>query len=171
MNTTSVAGSGPTSRQSQRRQLSRLVLRAARVAPAPVVAHLERWAKMSSYESTWWSLELPVGWSGEEDDGCHTILPTQGVGAFQVSVYRKEEGVTDDDLREFAGDIPLHALRVGEFTGFRTRLSDGDTFWIKWWLRADHAMLHASYNCRLSERSEGEERVVDQIVDSLALVR
>src|SRR5215204_2008169 len=35
----------PTRRQSQRPWLSRLVLRAARAAPATVVAHLERWAK------------------------------------------------------------------------------------------------------------------------------
>jgi len=32
-------------RWSQRPQLSRIVLRAARSAPAAVVAHLERWAK------------------------------------------------------------------------------------------------------------------------------
>src|SRR5688500_13057818 len=36
---------GLTRRQSQRPWLSRLVLRAARDAPATVVAHLERWAK------------------------------------------------------------------------------------------------------------------------------
>jgi hypothetical protein len=36
---------GLTRRQSQRPWLSRLVLRAARAAPATVVAHLERWAK------------------------------------------------------------------------------------------------------------------------------
>src|SRR3954468_8187427 len=35
----------PTRRQSQRPWLSRSVLRAARLAPATVVAHLERWAK------------------------------------------------------------------------------------------------------------------------------
>ena len=38
----------PTRRQSQRPWLSRLVLRAARVAPATVVAHLERSAKKSA---------------------------------------------------------------------------------------------------------------------------
>jgi hypothetical protein len=37
-----------TSRQSQRPQPSRLVLRAARAAPATVVAHLELWAKFGS---------------------------------------------------------------------------------------------------------------------------
>src|SRR5687767_4173550 len=37
--------SGLTRRQSQRPWLSRLVLRAARAAPATVVAHLERWAE------------------------------------------------------------------------------------------------------------------------------
>src|SRR5687767_10241019 len=48
MPTTSGGGArrrSPTRRQSQRPGLSRLVLRAARAAPAPVVAHLERWAK------------------------------------------------------------------------------------------------------------------------------
>jgi hypothetical protein len=40
---------------------------------------------------------------------------------------RKDETVTDDDLREFAGEIPLGAVSLGRLTGFRTRFSEDDT--------------------------------------------
>ena len=62
------------------------------------------------HESTDWSLELPDGWSHEFGDDCTTFERPQGVGAFQVSSYRRDGPVPDDDLREFAGDIPLAAV-------------------------------------------------------------
>ena len=62
------------------------------------------------YESTYWSLEDPEGWTHESDDVCTTFTHPQGGGAFQVSSYRADEAVTDDDLREFAGEIPLAAV-------------------------------------------------------------
>jgi hypothetical protein len=118
------------------------------------------------YESTDWSLEIPDGWDHEQDDTCTTFTHPQGVGAFQVSSYQKEEAVTDGDLREFAGDIPLAAVSFGQFTGFRTRFSEDDTFWTRWWLRAGRQMVHATYNCPLSERGR-EDADVSAMVESL----
>src|SRR5215217_6180291 len=51
----------PTRRQSQRPWLSRSVLRAARLAPATVVAHLERWAIRSRMEARPLAISLASG--------------------------------------------------------------------------------------------------------------
>jgi hypothetical protein len=104
------------------------------------------------YESTDWSLEVPEGWSHESEEDCTTFTHPQAVGAFQFSSHRKDEAVTDDDLREFAGEIPLATVSVGRLTGFRTRFSEDDTFWTKWWLRAGRQMIHVTYNCSLADR-------------------
>ncbi len=118
------------------------------------------------YESTDWSIEVPEGWSHEFGDDCTTFEHPQGVGAFQVSSYRKDEPVTDDDLREFIGEIPLAAVSFGRFTGFRTRFSEDDTFWTKWWLRAANQMIFATYNCSLAERGR-EDAEVSTMIESL----
>ena len=93
-------------------------------------------------------------------------LRSQGVGAFQVSSYRKNGAVTDADLSEFAGDIPLTAVSLGRATGFRARFSEGETFWTKWWLRAGRQMIHATYNCPVSERGR-EDAALTSMLESL----
>ena len=118
------------------------------------------------YKSTDWSLEIPNGWSHDEDESCTTFARPHGVSAFQVSSFRKDESVTDDDLREFAGEIPLAAVSFGQLTGFRTRFSEDDTFWTKWWLRAGRQMIHVTYNCPLSE-SGHEDAEVSAMIQSL----
>ena len=111
------------------------------------------------YDSTDWRLEIPDGWSPTEDESCTTFCHPQGVGAFQVSSYRKDEAVTDDDLREFAGDIPLAPVSLARLTGFRSRFSQDDTFWTKWWLRAGCQMIHATYNVSLADRGQEDETI------------
>lgn|SRR5262245_36429564 len=118
------------------------------------------------YESTDWSLDVPIGWTHESDEDCTTFTNPHGVGAFQVSSYRKDEPVTDDDLREFAGEIPLVTVSFGRLTGFRTRFSKDHTFWTKWWLRAGRQMIHATYNCSLADRGR-EDAEVSRMIESL----
>ena len=113
-----------------------------------------------------WSLDLPEGWHAEVDDSCVTFCHTEDVGAFQVSSYRKDDVVTDADLKEFAGDIPLAAVSLAGFTGFRTRFSEGDTFWTRWWLRSGCQMIFATYNCDLADRGR-EDEAVAMMLDSL----
>jgi hypothetical protein len=126
------------------------------------------WALASTvrYKSIDWSLEVPDGWSHQQDEDCTTFCHPQGVSAFQVSSYRKDEVVTDDDLREFAGEIPLAAVSLGQLTGFRTRFSEDDTFWTKWWLRIGRQMIHVTYNCPLSQ-SGHEDVEVGAMIQSL----
>lgn len=118
------------------------------------------------YQSTDWSLEVPDGWSHDSDEVCTTFEHPTGVGAFQVSSYRKDQDVTDEDLREFAGEIPLAAVFCGQFTGFRTRFSEDETFWTKWWLRSRQQMIHITYNCSLADRGR-EDAEVSSMIDSL----
>lgn len=123
---------------------------------------------MARYKASWWSIELPAGWTGKEEEDCHTFESVSGVGALQISAHRKGDGaVSDDDLREFAGDVPLRAVGFGDVTGFRTRFSDDGTFWIQWWLRSEQTMVHATYNCALEERREAEEALVERTLSSL----
>lgn len=119
------------------------------------------------YESTDWSLEIPNGWVHESDEDCTTFTHPEGVGAFQVSSYRKATAVTDEDLREFAGEIPLVAVALLHFVGFRTRFSDDDIFWTKWWLRSGFQMIHATYNCTLADRGR-EDAELNTMIESLA---
>ena len=118
------------------------------------------------YESTDWSLEVPESGSHESDDGCTTFEYPQGVGVFQVSSCRKDEAVTDDDLREFAGEIPLAAVSFRRVSGFRTRLREDDTFWTNRWLRAGQQMIHVLYNCSLEDRGR-EDAEVTSMIESL----
>jgi hypothetical protein len=118
------------------------------------------------YDSTDWSLEIPEGWSYEKSSACTSFCQPDGVGAFHVSSYRKDEPVTDGDLREFAGQAVLLPVSFGRLTGFRTRFQQGDTFWSKWWLRAGRQMIHATYNCPLSEHGS-EDTEVSAMLQSL----
>jgi hypothetical protein len=78
---------------------------------------------------------------------------------------RKDETVTDDDLREFAGEIPLAAVSLGRLTGFRTRFSEDHTFWTKWWLRAGR-WIHLTYNCSVADRWR-EDTEISSMMESL----
>ena len=122
--------------------------------------------KAVRYDSADWSVDVPEGWTHQEDPDCVTFEPARGTAAFQISAYRKDTAVTDDDLREFAGDIPLAEVSLPHYTGIRTRFSVDDAFWIKWWLRAGPSMVHVTYNCPLDERRE-DDHDVDGMIQSL----
>jgi hypothetical protein len=111
-------------------------------------------------------VDVPDGWTYQEAPECVTLEPARGKAAFQISAHRKDTAVTDDDLREFAGDIPLAAVALPNYTGIRTRFSDDDAFWIKWWLRAGPSMVHVTYNCTLGERGKDDEDI-DSLMRSL----
>jgi hypothetical protein len=115
------------------------------------------------YHSTDWSIDVPDGWTFEKNTACTSFYHPDGVGAFQVSSYRKDAPVTDLDLREFADDIPLVAFSCGTLAGFRTRFSEDDTFWTKWWLRAGQQMILVTYNCPLSEHGSEDDQISSMI--------
>jgi hypothetical protein len=90
------------------------------------------------YQTDWWSVELPDGWLAQLDDKCFLFFAETGVGALQISAYRKDFGyVTAEDLRELASDelqditnaVPII---VGEFQGQTASRVSGELFWRRW---------------------------------------
>lgn len=122
----------------------------------------------------WWSLELAPGWSGQHDPECATILREGGAGAFQVSAARKDGEVSDDDLLDFASELPdeLEGLAVqhGSFTGFRYRFEADGRAWDQWFLRSGSTVVFATYNCPVADRG-AEDADVASMLDSLVVRR
>jgi hypothetical protein len=126
------------------------------------------------YQSSWWSVELPSGWLGRDDDECVTFVRVDGVGALQISAYGSgNTEVTDDDLEEFSHDDmkeDLGAERVsyGQFVrlGICERAVAG--YWRKYWLRARSVLLFVTYTSNI-ESAGIEDCDVDRILDSLAV--
>jgi len=80
---------------------------------------------MPQFGTASWQLDLPPDWQGTFDEDCSTIVRTQGTGALQLSGARKDEEVTDADLRDFAAEhldagATAHPVQLGDFSGFRT---------------------------------------------------
>src|SRR5262245_51828170 len=98
-----------------------------------------------------WSLEIPEGWTYEPGPHCTSFFHPDGVGAFQISSALKDGRVTDEDLKEFAGEVRLVPVSFGDFSGFCARYSAGNRFWIKCWLRAGRQMILATYHCPLDD--------------------
>ena len=127
------------------------------------------------YESAWWSVELPSGWLGSDDDGCVTfVVNDDGVGALQISAYGSgDKEVTDEDLEDFIRDdgkeiSSSHRVSYGQFVGRGICAPTATGYWRKYWLRAGSVGLFVTYNCKVE--SEGvEDHDVDQILRSLAL--
>jgi hypothetical protein len=121
------------------------------------------------YSSTDWSLDMPAGWQYTEHPECVTFEPPSGDSAFQISAYRKPDGeVTPEDLRDFAGDIPITEVSFVHFNGVQARYNEANTFWAKWWLRHGSSMLHVTYNCSLACRGR-DDAAVESMLQSLRL--
>ena len=118
------------------------------------------------YDARDWSLEIPHGWTYEPGRHCTSFFHPEGVGTFQISSALKPETVTDNDLKEFAGDARLSPVSFGALSGFRTRYSEDHKFWMKCWLRAGRQVVFATYNCPLDEHGT-EDAEVGAMLQSL----
>jgi hypothetical protein len=111
------------------------------------------------YKSLWWSIEIPSDWSAEEEEDCVTFTADRGVGALQISAYRREgESVTDMDLNDLAedeliDDIIPENVSWGDFNGIAISYVEGERFWRKLWLRAASLLLYMTYNCNMKEQA------------------
>lgn len=120
-------------------------------------------------------MTLPPGWSGIVDEECVTFEGESSLGALQVSSYRKDEAVTDEELRGLADEdiragAPLSEGRWGEFVGFELAYVVDEMFWRKWYLRREDQVLFVTYVCA-EEDLEDEVEVVEQALATLAGVR
>ena len=126
------------------------------------------------YKSAWWSVELPDNWEAEQGEDCATFTSQRGVGALQISAYRRDaEIVTDEDLLDFAEDelvegANLNSVSFGEFVGLETSYFADESFLRKLWLRSGSLLLFVTYTCAAEERTV-EAEGVSQILNSLSL--
>lgn len=115
------------------------------------------------FESAFWSIELPSGWTVTQEEECTTLQADYLMGKLQLSSARKEKGlVTDEDLREFAQDhieagAKLGSAEFGPFSGFYISYSTEDTYWREWWLRSGTVIVYVTYRVELD--AKGTENV------------
>lgn len=129
-----------------------------------------------AFGGAWWSIELPDGWVGDQDDDCATIVSPEKIGALQISAYKNEEtAVTEEDLQAFAEErldasAVTEPVSLGTFDGLTIDYAEsdeeGDTWWREWVLRCGRILLYATYCCDASEKGT-EDAVIDSILDSL----
>ena len=124
------------------------------------------------YKSSWWAVMLPSDWSAEEEEDCVTLSAERGVGAMQISAYRRDgEPVTNEDLNDLAGDeltdgpIPQN-VSCGDFRGIAVSNFSDERFWRKFWLRSGSLLLYVTYNCAAEDRA-AEVEAVNQMLSSL----
>ncbi|MFC3552487.1 hypothetical protein ACFOLC_15895 [Lysobacter cavernae] len=128
---------------------------------------------MKNFVSTQtWSASLPDGWTHSADDECITFVGPEDIGALQISSYKKDQLVKDQDLADFAEDHLEAGARpttvtFGKYTGFRIAFAVDDSFWQQWYLRQDSQMLFVSYNCPIADRTH-ENREILELLSSLA---
>jgi hypothetical protein len=111
------------------------------------------------YQSADWSVEIPGGWRYTEHPECVTFEPTTGESAFQVSAHRKDADITDNDLRQFAGDVSLTPISLPRFSGFGATSTEKHMFSRTWWVRAGRSMLFVTYTCSLAHRGRDDSTV------------
>jgi hypothetical protein len=90
------------------------------------------------FKSTWWSVELPNGWSAHREENCAIFRAELPLGVLQISSARKGAGVvTDRDLTEFAEErispeIRLEGVIFGAFSGTTAKYRKDGLFWQEW---------------------------------------
>jgi hypothetical protein len=120
----------------------------------------------AKHVSTWWELDLPTNWSAHNDVECVTFIPNSDVGALQISCYKLDDNVTEEDLIEFSNGLMGGANRkylvLNEFTGFNLDYIEMDTYWKKWWLKSGEIMFYVTYNC--------DSRMADENANDIELI-
>lgn len=119
-----------------------------------------------------WRAELPPGWCARHGAGNVAIYHPDGVGALQISSFRKSRcAVGEADLREMAAGAPvdsngLQPVQAGEFAGLRCESRDDRTHWVRWFVARGAVVLHVTYNCSALECGR-ESGAVERLVASL----
>lgn len=119
------------------------------------------------YTHDTWSVDLPNHWQAEETDEAISMYDPAGAGAFQVSLYFKENGdVTLEDLMEFSDVENPETADLPFLKGIFKKDNDGGYTFFNWWLCGANHLIYATYICSTEdEETEAEER--EGIVHSL----
>ena len=122
---------------------------------------------MHRYEASWWSLELPEGWSVHDDPECATFTSANLKGVLQLSAYRKDLDIGDGELFEMADEQPEpESVEIGLFTGLcNTRETEGLRR-KKWWLARGRTLIFATYNGPLRS-ADAEIQATEELLKTL----
>lgn len=122
------------------------------------------------FDGEWWFLSLPLNWAAKRDADDVTFTANPRIGTIQISAALKESAdVSDDDLREFAGDgIHLTGVSIGRLKGLMRKREEGGLSWSEWWMRDGRVMLYITYIVPTADDGK-EERDVQAILESLTV--
>ena len=103
--------------------------------------------KKHRFEAVWWSVELSEEWSVHNDLECATLTSPQLKGVLQLSAYRKDSDIGEEELFELADEQPKpESVEIGLFAGLCTTQDTDGLRWRKWWLARDRTLIFATYN-------------------------
>ena len=125
-----------------------------------------------TFISDWWELDLVDDWAAQKDEDCVTISRPNGVGALQVSAYRKDNGkITDEELLEATDSDAtsrekLSRVKISALEGYERSDLSGSSFSHQWWLGSDETMIYMTYNCEMSDQTV-ESDAVNTMVASI----
>ena len=128
---------------------------------------------MQKYTTKYWSVNLPVLWDSEVDDGCDVLYDKEGIGELIFTSIYQEEGVEDEQLEELAAEhldseAVIEDVNFNEFSGFVVSYTKESEYWNEWYLKSENLLLFVSYNC--DEKDEDiDEDVVESILASLQI--
>ncbi len=129
---------------------------------------------MKKYKTDHWTVNVPVLWDAEADEGCDVLYDKAGIGELVFSTLYQSEGVSDEQLEEMAAehldaDVTLEDVNINDFSGFVISYTQEGEYWCEWYLRTDKILLFVSYNCK-EGNEEVDEDVVESILDSIEVL-
>ena len=100
------------------------------------------------YTHETWSIDLPDGWSIEEEEEHMVLSDSSAVGTFGITSFFKETGdVSFDDLVEFAEIDDLQKTDFPYLEGIsNSAIEKGDAVF-RWWFRAKDELIFVTYVC------------------------
>lgn len=127
---------------------------------------------MKIYTHTHYNINLPDGWTVENEADYTSFYLPDGIGDLIISSFEREQEVTDDDLEEFAADhidsdVDSEEVEYGEFTGFSFCYDIDEEYLCEWYLKSGNLMLFITYSCALEDEDNSEEDIVESMLDSL----
>jgi len=124
-----------------------------------------------TYESDWWSIDIPDGYAARGNETCVDIVGESAPGVLQISAYRNDDRiVTDEDLLEFLADershVKLQNISTEDFSGFTTESVRSNSYWKEWCIRSGKTMIYATHNTTMESKNH-ELSAIERMVSSL----
>ncbi len=126
------------------------------------------------YESNWWSIEYPEEWETEQNEDCTTFYNPDGVGALQISSYRKDEQISESEIFDVATDDitetnKLQKIKEENYQGFIASYAEENDFWKKYYIWKDRIMVYITYNCEIKDKNNEELTTIENILKTLKI--